>query len=104
MEDITINVSTLLWISGAIGTLYGAYKIIKSPLDNLNNRFTGYDKMLANDKQRLDELQELCKGMKSDLDMTNDMLYQMLDHMATNNNTGEMKRALDAYNEHFRKG
>lgn len=103
MQDVSINISTLLWISGAIGTLYGAYKIIKAPLDNLNNRFSKYDQLLANDKQRLDSLQGLCQDMKSDLNMANDMLYQILDHMATNNNTGEMKRALDAYNEHFRK-
>lgn len=31
-----------------------------------------------------------------------DMIYQVLDHLATNNNTGEMKRALDQYNEYFR--
>ena len=31
-----------------------------------------------------------------------DMIYQMLDHLATNNNTGEMKRALNQYNEYFR--
>lgn len=31
-----------------------------------------------------------------------DMIYQMLDHLATNNNTGEMKRALNDYNAYFR--
>ena len=31
-----------------------------------------------------------------------DMIYQILDHLATSNNSGEMKRALDQYNEHFR--
>lgn len=31
-----------------------------------------------------------------------DMIYQMLDHLATDNNTGEMKRALNQYNEYYR--
>ncbi|MBQ6125682.1 MAG: hypothetical protein IJI77_01480 [Erysipelotrichaceae bacterium] len=31
-----------------------------------------------------------------------DMIYQMLDHLATNNNTGGMKKALDDYNSYFR--
>ncbi len=31
-----------------------------------------------------------------------DMIYQILDHLATNNNTGEMKRALNDYNAYFR--
>ena len=33
-----------------------------------------------------------------------DMIYQMLDHLATNNNTGGMKKALDDYNSYFRHG
>lgn len=35
--------------------------------------------------------------------MNSDMIYQMLDHLATDNNTGEMKRALDDYNNFFRQ-
>jgi len=31
-----------------------------------------------------------------------DMIYQMLDHLATNNNTGGIKKALDDYNSYFR--
>ena len=31
-----------------------------------------------------------------------DMIYTMLSHMATGNETGEMKRALNEYNEYFR--
>ena len=31
-----------------------------------------------------------------------DMIFQILDHLATNNNTGEMKRALNDYNAYFR--
>ena len=31
-----------------------------------------------------------------------DMIYQVLDHLATNNNSGEMKRALNDYNAFFR--
>ena len=34
--------------------------------------------------------------------MNSDMIYQILDHLATENNTGEMKRALKEYNAHFR--
>lgn len=31
-----------------------------------------------------------------------DMIYTMLSHMATGNESGEMKRALNEYNEYFR--
>ena len=47
--------------------------------------------------------QDVCQ-LKKDTTMNSDMIYQMLDHLATNNNTGEMKRALDQYNKHFREG
>lgn len=47
--------------------------------------------------------QDVCQ-LKKDTTMNSDMIYQILDHLATNNNTGEMKRALDQYNKHFREG
>lgn len=40
--------------------------------------------------------------LKDNDKVNGDMIYQMLDHLATNNNTGEMKRALNEYNAHFR--
>ena len=51
------------------------------------------------------DIEEIKSGVKSIKDgnqMNSDMIYQILDHLATNNNTGEMKRALDDYNAHFR--
>lgn len=48
------------------------------------------------------EIKEDVKALKQN-DMTNgDMIYQILDHLSTNNNTGGMKKALDQYNQHFR--
>lgn len=40
--------------------------------------------------------------LKNNNQMNGDMIYQILDHLATNNNSGQMKRALDEYNKHFR--
>ena len=40
--------------------------------------------------------------LKENDKINGDMIYQMLDHLATNNNTGEMKRALNNYNAFFR--
>ena len=49
------------------------------------------------------------KDIKSDISdlkqndkINGDMIYQMLDHLATTNNTGGMKKALNQYNEYFR--
>ena len=49
------------------------------------------------------------KDIKSDVNTLSendkkngDMIYTMLSHMATGNESGEMKRALNEYNEYFR--
>lgn len=50
----------------------------------------------------IEEIKTGVKGLQDGNQMNSDMIYQILDHLATNNNTGEMKRALDDYNAHFR--
>lgn len=58
---------------------------------------SGMKKDLADIKADVSEL-------KHNDEKNGDMIYQMLDHLATDNNTGEMKRALDQYNNYFRHG
>lgn len=60
-------------------------------------------KMLSNDKEHLEKLDDAVKDIKDHLKFQGDMTYAILKHMATNNATGEMQKALDDYNEHFRK-
>ena len=48
------------------------------------------------------EIKEDIGVLKENDKKNGDMIYQMLDHLATNNNTGEMKRALNDYNSYFR--
>lgn len=43
------------------------------------------------------------KPLKDDILMLSNMTYQILDHMATNNNSGGMKKALDEFNAYARK-
>lgn len=48
------------------------------------------------------QIQEDLADLKRDSKMQSDIIYQMLDHMSTNNNTKRMKEALDKYNAYFR--
>ena len=48
------------------------------------------------------EIKEDIGVLKENDRKNGDMIYQMLDHLATNNNTGGMKKALDDYNSYFR--
>ena len=51
----------------------------------------------------ISEIKNTVNELKDNDGIYGDMVYQMLDHLATNNNTGEMKRALNQYNAYFRK-
>ena len=59
--------------------------------------------MLDNDKKRLDKLDGIIERIDESTDIQGDMIYAMLSHMATNNNTGGMQKALDKYNAFYRK-
>lgn len=48
------------------------------------------------------EIKEDISQLKENDRKNGDMIYQMLDHLATNNNTGGMKKALNDYNAYFR--
>ena len=47
-----------------------------------------------------DAFTKAIKPIKDDLQMLNDVTYEMLKHMATNNNSGGMQKVLDKYVEH----
>ena len=74
---------------GSLGALCSA--VIPKLIDN----HYGIGKDIKTIKEAIDEL-------KNNDTQNGDMIYQILDHFATNNNTGEMKRALNDYNAHFR--
>lgn len=61
--------------------------------------WTFYQKVMKTIKETFDEKLD---PMKKDIAMMSDVVYQMLDHMATNNNSGGMKAALDDYNKYNR--
>lgn len=50
------------------------------------------------------EIKEDTSTLKKNDEINGDMIYQMLDHLATNNNTGGMKKALDQFNAYYRHG
>lgn len=48
------------------------------------------------------EIKSDVEALKSNDEKNGDMIYQVLKHLATNNNSGQMQRALDEYNDYFR--
>ena len=91
-----------LWVggvAGAVALLWTFYKNIKEikaelkkPKNELNERLDRIEKKLS-----------VVDDLKAEQEMIADTVYQMLDHMATNNNSGGMKKALDKYNKYYRE-
>lgn len=93
MENITLG--QLLAFGGLIMGLYAIGEFIVKKFDGILHKYT--DKL----DKRIDTIEETMKSnherVEKDMGMLKDVTYIMLSHMATNNNTKEMKKVLDKY-------
>lgn len=101
--DLVILISAL----GGIVAIYSSVrKILKEKEEDKKKEQDKEDKvlkMLSNDKEHLDKLDSTIERLQESTDIQGDMIYAMLSHMATNNNTGGMQSALDKYNSFYRR-
>lgn len=100
MEQLTLK--DLLYLLAAVTAVISFYKLMKKPFDDISNSLKDIKKQNDDNKKEIEGLRDDFKGIKKDVENHGDMIYQMLDHMASNNNTGNMKRCLDTYNEYNR--
>ena len=78
-----------------IALITGVCTLLSTVLSKYIDHKSGMTKDVKDIKEDVTELKENDRK-------NGDMIYQVLDHLATNNNTGEMKRALNDYNAFFR--
>lgn len=95
LEQVQNGLLFIVAFGGAVWTIIQAVKkiIVSALKDSL--------------KPMQDKIEKIEKNMESleENDKQNgDMIYQMLDHMASNNNSGGMKQALNEYNAYYRHG
>lgn len=88
---MTITSDQIIMIASVLGALAIIYGFVSKPF-----------KALLELKTSVDKLTEQVADMKDDLAMNGDMVYQLLNHASTNNNTGGMQEALDKYNAYYR--
>lgn len=100
MEQLTLK--DILYILAAITAVITFFKFVKKPFDDINASLRDIKKQNDDNKKEIEGLRDDLKEVKKDVMNHGDMIYQMLDHMATNNNSGDMKRCLDSYNEYNR--
>ena len=91
MNEWTISVQDIITIASIIAAIGAIYAVASKPF-----------KAMHDVKDNLDKISETVEEISEDQKMQGDMIYQLLSHAATNNNTGEMQRALNQYNEYFR--
>lgn len=91
MSDLVISANDIITLSALIGAIVAIVTVLAKPFKAINDL-----------KQSVDKLSESVSDMKDDLAMNGDMVYQLLSHASTNNNTGGMQQALDKYNEYYR--
>ena len=91
--DITITSQQIIAIAALIGAVTAIWAVVSKPFKDLKNI-----------SERLDKLDGKISTISRSVEIQGDMVYQLLEHAATNNNTGEMQRALRDYSAAYRHG
>lgn len=91
--DITITTQQLIALAAVISAVGVIWGVASKPF-----------RAIKDIGDRLTKMEEKLTKMSRSVEIQGDMVYQLLDHAATNNNSGEMQRALDQYNATFRHG
>ena len=89
--ELTITSQQILAAAALIGALSAIWAVVSKPF-----------KAMRDITKRLDNIETKLTALGKAVDIQGDMVYQLLDHAATNNAAGEMQRALDQYNKVFR--
>lgn len=94
-------VVTLTSIASAIVAVSAAWKVLSKPHKDVQKRFKEYDVYLAKDKERLDGLELSLRMLSTDNEIELKALRDIINHLRTDNNTGEMKRIEDDIDEYL---
>lgn len=88
---MTFSTEQILAFASLLGALAVIWGVISKPIKAVRDLQDSVTKLT----DKVDEIKEV-------QDMQGDMVYQLLDHAASNNNTGGMRQALERYNEFYR--
>lgn len=95
LEEIQNVMLFVIGFGGATWTIVQAIKkIIVSALND----------SLKPMQDKIEKIEKNMESLEKNDKQNGDMIYQMLDHMASNNNSGGMKQALNEYNAYYRHG
>lgn len=107
---VTLSWASIVSVAGVIIAIGSAWKVImeakkalNKPYKDIEAKFDHYNKCLANDKERLDGLELSLHMLSKDNEIELKALRDIINHLRTDNNTGEMKRIEDDIDEYLIK-
>ena len=96
---LTLSWASIAYVAGIIVVLGSAWKVVnearkalKKPHTEMMEKLKQYDDFLARDKERLDALEVALKIMGKDNIIELKALRDIINHLRTDNNTGEMQK------------
>ena len=99
---VTLSWASIAYVAGIIVALGSAWKVVleakralNKPHEETNKKFEHYDECLAKDKKRIDELETTLKILGRDNEIELKALRDIINHLRTDNNTGEMQKVED---------
>lgn len=107
---ITLSWASIVSVAGVIIAIGSAWKIfveakkaLNKPYKDIKDKFVSYDNFLAKDKERLDNLEASLRTLSEDNEIELKALRDIINHLRTDNNTGEMKKVEDDIDEYLIK-
>ena len=99
--DILLKVCTSIAAVGlALTYMYRTYKFVKQPADRVTEKIEKHDKLFANDKARLDNLEHMMVDMRRCMVLLLESEVAVLEHLEDGNHTKalqEKKRNIADY-------
>lgn len=99
---LTLSWASIVSVAGVIIAIGSAWKVIAEakralnrPYKDIEAKLNHYDRCLAKDKERLDGLETSLRMLSKDNEIELRALRDVINHLRTDNNTGEMKRVED---------
>ena len=86
--DILLKVCTSIAAVGlALTYMYRTYKFVKQPADRVTEKIEKHDKLFANDKARLDNLEHMMVDMRRCMVLLLESEVAVLEHLEDGNHT-----------------
>lgn len=105
---LTITWASVFYVAGGLAAIWAAWKafmearkLMNKPQDEIKDKLKHHDDCLARDKKRLDEIEDMLIVLGKDNEIELKALRDIMNHLRTDNHTGEIEQLEDDINEYL---